>query len=62
MKMFSKSMRRDTRGTTTIEFAMLCGMIVLAIIAAVRGLGNQNGGMWGNLSTQATTAMQGASG
>ncbi len=51
---------RDIRGTTTIEYALLCGMIVLAILAAVQGLGTRNGGMWSDMSSQATTAMQNA--
>jgi pilus assembly protein Flp/PilA len=51
------AIRRDKRGTTTIEYAMLCGMIVLAILAAVQGLGSENGGIWSDVSTKATTAM-----
>jgi pilus assembly protein Flp/PilA len=60
MKSFLTSLCHNTRGTTTIEYAMLCGMIVLAIIAAVRGLGTENGGQWANMSSKASTAMQGA--
>ncbi len=54
---FLKTMRRDTRGTTTIEYGILCGMIVLAIIGAVRNLGSENGGLWGGINTKATAAM-----
>jgi pilus assembly protein Flp/PilA len=60
MKTFLTSLRRDTRGTTTIEYGMLCGMIVLAIIASVRALGTENGGQWSAMSSKATTAMSGA--
>jgi pilus assembly protein Flp/PilA len=51
------AIRRDKRGTTTIEYGMICGMIVLAIIAAVQALGSENGGMWSGVSTKAVTAM-----
>jgi pilus assembly protein Flp/PilA len=51
------SLLRDRRGTTTIEYGLICGMIVLAIIGAVRALGTENGGAWSNMSSKATTAM-----
>ncbi len=54
------SLLRDRRGTTTIEYGLICGMIVLVIIGAVRALGTENGGAWSNMSSKATTAMSGA--
>ncbi|MFA7604888.1 MAG: Flp family type IVb pilin [Novosphingobium sp.] len=60
MKSVLTSLYRNTRGTTTIEYGMLCGMIVLVIIVAVRNLGNENGGAWGAVSSKATAAMSAA--
>lgn len=60
MKSFLTSLYRDTRGATVIEYGLICGLIVIAIIAAVHGVGGQNGGMWGGVSTKATTAMAGS--
>ena len=57
MKSRVTSLRKNTRGATTIEYAMICGMIFCAIAAAIRGLGTENGGVWADVSTKATTAM-----
>ena len=56
---FLISLHRDIRGTTSIEYALICGMIFLAIVGAVRGLGGENGGAWANLSSKVTNASQG---
>jgi pilus assembly protein Flp/PilA len=50
-------MRRDKRGTTSIEYGLICAMIFLAIIGAIRSLGSENGGAWSEMSSKATTAM-----
>ncbi|MBW8754630.1 MAG: Flp family type IVb pilin [Sphingomonadales bacterium] len=57
-----KSMLRDARGATTIEYGLILALIFLAIVGAVAGLGGENGGQWGNMSTKAATAMAGAAG
>ena len=59
---FLASLYRDTRGATAIEYGLICAMIVIAVIGAVRGLGESNSGGWGAMSSKATTAMQGATG
>jgi pilus assembly protein Flp/PilA len=51
------AMRRDKRGTTSIEYGLICAMIFLAIIGAIRSLGSENGGAWSEMSSKATTAM-----
>jgi|EndMetStandDraft_5_1072996.scaffolds.fasta_scaffold345910_2 pilus assembly protein Flp/PilA len=61
MKRILKSLFRDTRGATTIEYGLICGMIVLAIIGAVRGLGSESGGTWTNMSSKAVAAMKSTS-
>lgn len=58
MKSVLTSLYRNTRGTTTIEYGMICGMIVLVIIVAIRGLGSENGGSWGSVSSKAVAAMK----
>ena len=52
MRRFLTSLCYNTRGATTIEYAMLCGMIVIAIVAAVRGIGDQNGGTWDAMASK----------
>ena len=57
---FLASLHGDTRGATAIEYGLICAMVVLAALGAMRGLGQENAGGWGNMSSKATTAMQGA--
>lgn len=57
MKSILTSLRRNKRGATTIEYGLICGMIVLVIISAIRGLGSENGGQWSLMSSKATAAM-----
>lgn len=60
MKRVLTSLRRNTRGATTIEYGLICGMIVLVIIGAIRGLGGENSGGWNSMSSKATAAMASA--
>jgi pilus assembly protein Flp/PilA len=62
MTRFLKSLCRDARATTTIEYALLCGMIVLAIIGALQGLGGQSGGLWGDISSKTIAASNASAG
>lgn len=57
MKAFLKFLRQDTRGTSAVEYSIICAMIVIAIVSAVRGLGDQNAGVWGGFAGKATNAM-----
>jgi Flp pilus assembly pilin Flp len=61
VKSMLKSLLQNSRGTTSIEYALICGFIFLAIVTAVGGVGSENGGIWGNLSSKTTTAMGSAS-
>lgn len=57
MKRILTALRQDTRGTTSIEYALICGFIFLAIVGAVQGLGDKNGGVWADFSSKSTAAM-----
>lgn len=43
--------RASDEGTTSVEYAVLIALILLLCISAVRALGDNQSGMWGN-STQ----------
>ena len=43
---------RDSRGATTVEYAFILAMIVLAIMAALVALADATNGMWGNVNTK----------
>lgn len=61
MKRILTALHQDTRGTTSIEYALICGFIFLAIVGAVRGLGDENGGIWSTFSDKSQAAMSAAS-
>lgn len=47
---------RDRRGATAVEYGLILGLIVLAMIASFQALANQTVGMWGNVNTKVATA------
>ena len=40
---------RDERGTETLEWCLVCGLIVLGAIVALASIGPKVTGMWNNL-------------
>jgi Flp pilus assembly pilin Flp len=40
---------RDERGTETLEWGLVCGLIVLGAIVALASIGPKVTGMWSNL-------------
>jgi pilus assembly protein Flp/PilA len=54
MKKFSE----DDRGATAIEYALIAGLIALAIIPAMSALGLSNNGMWNRVAANVAAATQ----
>lgn len=48
------------RGATAIEYALMAGLIALAIIGALTALSGGSDGMWTDVQTQVSDAMSGA--
>ncbi|TGD98205.1 Flp family type IVb pilin [Methylobacterium nonmethylotrophicum] len=44
--------RRDRSGTTAIEYALVAGLIFLALTTGLAVYGNSAGSLFGNLSTR----------
>ncbi|MGN6268734.1 MAG: Flp family type IVb pilin [Sphingomonas sp.] len=42
----------NRRGGTAIEYGLIAALIVIAMIASLKGLANVTTGMWNNVSTQ----------
>jgi pilus assembly protein Flp/PilA len=40
---------RDEEGGTSVEYAVMLAMILIAVIGAVGSLGSETGGMWGGI-------------
>jgi pilus assembly protein Flp/PilA len=45
-----KSLYKDGRGVTALEYGLIAGAISLAIVASVNSLGTKIGGVFGNLA------------
>ena len=54
---FIKKLSGDQRGGTAIEYGLIVALIVIAMIAALSGLGSQNAGGWGSFSNKANEAL-----
>ncbi|KQM41055.1 Flp family type IVb pilin [Sphingomonas sp. Leaf10] len=42
---------RDRRAATAIEYGLILAMVAIAIVAAVAGMGDVNGGIWRGVAT-----------
>lgn len=47
---------RDSRAATAIEYGLIVSLIVVAIIGALQGFAGKAISMWGNVSTAVSTA------
>jgi pilus assembly protein Flp/PilA len=50
--------RRDQSGATAIEYALIAGLIFLALTTALSVYGGSAGGLYGNLSNRFVSAMR----
>jgi pilus assembly protein Flp/PilA len=48
-------------GPTSVEYAVLLALILMAIMSAIGAVGAQTGGMWGNIDSDMAQAGLGAS-
>ena len=52
---FFKRLLRDDRGATAVEYGLIVALIVIAMMGALRGVANENTGLWA-VVTQKVTA------
>ena len=52
---FLMTLLRDTRGATAIEYGLIVSLIVIAIIAAVKGVASETNGLWAFVTSNVTT-------
>ena len=43
---FFKRLLRDNRGATAIEYGLIVSLVVIACIVALRGVADENTGLW----------------
>jgi Flp pilus assembly pilin Flp len=51
---------RDESAVTAAEYAVLLGLILVVVIAAISALGNTNSGMWATDTSRINSAMGGS--
>ena len=57
-----KTLIGDARGATAIEYGLICGLIVIAMLTGLASVGGANGAGYESLKVRITAAMTGASG
>jgi pilus assembly protein Flp/PilA len=62
MKRLLKQLAQDTTGTSAVEYGMICAMIVLAMLTALKGVANENNGIWGTFSDKTKDAIASGNG
>ncbi len=43
---------RDEQAATSVEYAVMLAMIIIAIVGAIGSFGNRTGGLWGGIAAQ----------
>ena len=51
-----RTLGRDTRAATAIEYGLIVSLVVIAMFAALQGVGNTTVGIWNNISTKVQAA------
>jgi pilus assembly protein Flp/PilA len=50
IRTMGRKLRSDKRGATAIEYGLICALIAVAIMGALRSLGGGSNGMWTRLA------------
>lgn len=58
---FLRTLARDQRGATAIEYGLIIAMIFLAMLGAVVALGSEDKSLYEQISSTAVGAMKGSS-
>jgi pilus assembly protein Flp/PilA len=54
---FFKRLLRNTRGATAIEYGLIVALVVIAILASLQGVANENTGLWAVVTSNVTANM-----
>ena len=50
MVAFMKKILSDEQGATAVEYGLIVSLIVIAMIGALKGVANENTGLWATVS------------
>ena len=56
VKLFKETLSNDS-GAVAVEYGLIVAMIVIAIITSVRGVANENTGLWAMVQDKVTAVM-----
>ncbi|MDX3909713.1 MAG: Flp family type IVb pilin [Sphingobium sp.] len=48
----SSALMASQRGATAVEYGLICAMIVLAMLAALKEVATKTNNMWGNVANE----------
>ena len=51
MRLFFAKLIRDIKAASAVEYALICALIVLAMIAGLNAFASQTTGMWNDVSS-----------
>lgn len=54
--MMLRRLLHESRGATAVEYGLIVALLVIAIITAMKGVANQNTGLWAVVTGKITTA------
>ena len=57
VKRLLSRLRKDIRGTSAVEYGIICVMIGVGLVAAVKGVADENGRMWNTVTSKSAAAM-----
>jgi pilus assembly protein Flp/PilA len=57
MKAILQRLMFDIRGTSAVEMGLICALIVLAMLTALKGVANETTNTWNTVSQQSQAAI-----
>ena len=58
MKRFFSRILADCRGTSAVEYGIICAMIIIGLVSAVAGVAEQTSSMWQDVSSKSEEAIE----
>ena len=58
LKTWMRKLVQDRKGATAVEYGLIIALLVIAIIGAVKGVADENTGMWAIVSKKTGSAME----
>ena len=54
-----KNLWSDDRGTSAVEYGFICAMIIIGVVSAVKGVADENTGLWATVQSKSAEAVEG---